>query len=241
MHKKNTTKYNKTNFFENDQLKSNTNFNVASYSIQCKNETINVVSFVLFRFEFNQSIFSIKINAVRVQFNEKQHLSNIEKKTFFFNQRKIETINVVLFVFFRFDFNVKLTNVLFFEFHDFNIVFANESETSNSKKRTLHSNRLTRDAIRIDALKLFLFENNVIKKHVSVKMFSKMIEKKSFLKSFVRFFKKYDVKTLLQTFLRKSVKIYIAYKKKINKIRFVNLNKSDETIFDEKKIEKMNF
>ena len=57
------------------------------------------------------------------------------------------TINVVLFVFFRFDFNVKLTNVLFFKFHDFNIVFANENETLNSKKRTLHLNRLTRDAI----------------------------------------------------------------------------------------------
>ena len=66
-------------------------------------------------------------------------------------------------------------------------------------------------------------------------MFSKMIEKKSFLKSFVRFFKKYDVKTLLQTFLRKSIKIYIAYKKKIDKIRFVDLNKFDETIFDKKK------
>ena len=239
--KKNKNKYNRTDFFENDQLKSNTNFNVASYSIQCKNETINVVSFVLFRFEFNQSIFSIKINAVRVQFNEKQHLSNIEKKTFFSNQRRIETINVVSSVFFRFGFSVELTNALFFEFHDFNIVFANESETSNSKKRTLHSNRLTRDAIWIDALKLFLFKNNVIKKYVSVKMFSKMIEKKSFLKSFVRLFKKYDVKVLLQTFLQKSVKIYIVYKKKIDKIRFVDSDKFDETIFNEKKIEKMNF
>ena len=82
--KKNKSEYNRTDFFENDQLKSNTNFNVASYSIQCKNETINVVSFVSFRFEFSQSIFSIKINAMRVQFNEEQHLSNIEKKNAFF-------------------------------------------------------------------------------------------------------------------------------------------------------------
>ena len=186
--KKNKNEYNRTDFFENDQLKSNTNFNVASYSVQCRNETINVVSFVLFRFEFNQSIFSIKINAVRVQFNEKQHLSNIEKKTFFSNQRKIEAINVVSFIFFRFDFNVKLTNVLFSEFHDFNIVFANKSETSNLKKRTLHSNRLTRDAIKIDALKLFLFENNVIKKYVSIKMFSKIIKKKIIFKIICSFF-----------------------------------------------------
>ena len=147
MHKKNKNEYNRTDFFENDQLKSNTNFNVASYSIQCKNETINVVSFVSFRFEFNQSIFSIKINAVRVQFKKVQHLSNIEKKTSFLNQRRIEAINVALSVFFRFDFNVKLTNALFSEFHDFNIVFANKSETSNSKKRTLNLNRLARDAI----------------------------------------------------------------------------------------------
>ena len=83
MHKKNKSEYNRTDFFENDQLKSNTNFNVASYSIQCRNETINVVLFVSFCFEFNQSIFSIKINAVRVQFSEKQHLLNIEKKNAF--------------------------------------------------------------------------------------------------------------------------------------------------------------
>ena len=152
-----------------------------------------------------------------MQFNEKQHLSNI-KKTFFLNQRKIETINVVLFVFFRFDFNVKSTNVLFFKFHNFNIVFANENKPSNLKNLTLYSNQLMRDAIQIDALKLFLFKNNVIKKYVSIKMFLKMIEKKSFSKSFVRFFRKYNVNTLLQTSLRKSIKRYIAYRKKFDKI-----------------------
>ena len=81
-----------------------------------------------------------------------------------------------------------------------------------------------------ETIQLPQFGESVLKKYAPVTGFTKAIGRRSSHKPQVRFSRRYDIEAMFQAPLRRYVRVYTAYKRKADKVRPVDTDKSDGAI-----------